>query len=335
MLDVYATFAEEYMAMPVHKGKKTEAERFPGAVDTYSIEAMMQDRKALQAGTSHFLGQNFAKASGIRFQTKNETEEHAWTTSWGVSTRLVGALVMTHADDDGLIIPPRLAPAHAVILPVLRGDDTKGKVMDYIASLVAELKAVTSHGRRIEVEVDNRDLRGGEKNWEWIKRGVPLRIEVGPRDVESGNLVVSRRDRGPKDKTVMSRVELVSGIASILEDMHQTLYGRASAHAKQHTRRIATRAEFEDFFTPKSTRAASSAGAEERPELHGGFAICHFSGDAAVEAELRDKLKVTVRNIPIDLRAEQYEGTGCESEEGTCIFTGKPARLRAIFAKAY
>jgi prolyl-tRNA synthetase len=218
---------------------------------------------------------------------------------------------------------------------VLRGDDTKAKVMEYIASLVAELKAVTSYGRRIEVEVDIRDLRGGEKNWEWIKRGVPLRIEVGPRDVESGNLVVSRRDRGPKDKTVMPRVELVASIASILEDMHQTLFARASAYAKQHTRRIATRAEFDDFFTPKGMRAASSAGGEERPDLHGGFAICHFSGDAGVEAELRDKLKVTVRNVPIGLRAEEYEGSGCEAEEGTCVFTGKPAKLRAIFAKAY
>src|SRR4051794_15256151 len=186
MLGVYATFAEQFIAMPVLRGPKTASERFPGAVDTYCIEAMMQDRKALQAGTSHFLGQNFSRASGIEFQTKDEKREFAWTTSWGASTRLVGGLIMTHADDDGMVIPPRLAPAHAVILPVYRGDDTRAKVDEYIASLVKELAEQRYGDRPLEIEVDRRDLRGGDKMWEWVKKGVPLRIEIGPRDVEGG-----------------------------------------------------------------------------------------------------------------------------------------------------
>ncbi|MBK6516956.1 MAG: proline--tRNA ligase [Polyangiaceae bacterium] len=327
MLDVYSTFAREHMAMPVFKGRKTDAERFPGAVDTYSIEAMMQDRKALQAGTSHFLGQNFAKASGIRFQSKQETEEYAWTTSWGVSTRLVGGLVMTHADDDGMVIPPRLAPAHVVILPVLRGDDTKAKVMEFVHGLAAELRSVTYHGRRIEVEVDNRDLRGGEKSWEWIKRGIPLRVEVGPRDVEAGSAMLSRRDRGTRDKASISRVDLVGTITSILDEMQAGLYARALAHRTEHTRWVGSRAELEDFFTPKSVRMV---GGDERPEMHGGFALCPFAGDASVETELREKLKVTVRNIPEDL-----PDGGPDRSNMRCIFTGAPADKVALFAKSY
>ncbi len=320
MLKVYVDFAQNYMAMPVHYGAKTASERFPGAVDTYSIEAMMQDRKALQAGTSHFLGQNFAKASGIRFQSKNETEELAWTTSWGVSTRLVGAMVMTHADDDGIIIPPKLAPAHAVILPVLRGDETKAAVMDYVAALVKELKEVRFHDRRITVEVDTRDIRGGEKNWDWIKKGVPLRIEVGPRDVESGNVVVSRRDKGTRDKTPMAKSALIADIVKILDEMQDGLFERALAFRKEHSRFIDSRADFEAFFTPTSKNA-------ERPEIHGGFAFCHFNLDEKVEAELREKLKVTIRNVPDDVPAAL--------EPGTCIFTGQPSARRVLFSKAY
>jgi prolyl-tRNA synthetase len=324
MLEVYATFATDFMAMPVHKGPKTASERFPGAVDTYSIEAMMQDRRALQAGTSHFLGQNFAKASGIRFQTKHETEELAWTTSWGVSTRLVGGLVMTHADDDGMVIPPRLAPAHAVILPVLRGDETRALVMGFIEALVRDLEELRFCGRPLEIEVDARDLRGGEKNWDWIKKGVPLRIEVGPRDVESGSVVVSRRDKGPKDKTVLKREELVGTIVATLGDMQRGLYERALAFRKDNTRFIDSRAEFEAFFTPTDVRVV---GGDEKVGIHGGFAFAHFSGDAAVEAELRERLKVTVRNLAEDVPEAL--------EPGTCIFSGKPSARRALFAKAY
>ncbi|MFO0555520.1 MAG: proline--tRNA ligase [Polyangiaceae bacterium] len=321
MLEVYATFAQDFMAMPVHRGAKTESERFPGAVDTYSIEAMMQDRKALQAGTSHFLGQNFARASGIQFQTKEETEEFAWTTSWGVSTRLVGGLVMTHSDDDGMVIPPRVAPAHAVILPVFRGDDTKGRVLEAIDKLAAELRAQRYHGRPLEIEIDKRDIRGGEKNWDWIKKGIPLRIEVGPRDVDAGTAVVSRRDRGPKDKTSLPMSELVGTVIATLDDMQKGLFDRAVAFRKEHTRRIDSRADFDAFFTPKRS------GDDDRAEIHGGFALSHFVPDAKVEAELKEKLKVTVRNLPDDIDDAR--------EPGTCIFTGRPASRRALFAKSY
>jgi prolyl-tRNA synthetase len=323
MLDVYATFAEEQMAVPVIRGKKTDSERFPGAVDTYCIEAMMGDRKALQAGTSHFLGQNFARASGIVFQTKDEKREHAWTTSWGVSTRLVGAIIMTHSDDDGLVLPPRLAPAHAVILPVYRGDETRAKVDEYIASLVEELSAQRFGGREVEVEVDRRDVRGGDKMWEWVKKGVPLRIEVGPRDVDAGVVMVARRDRAPKDKASMARGELVAGIAGILEDMQKGLLTRARAARDAAVRAIDTRAELTAFFTPKNER-----------EIHGGFALSHWCGDAKCEADVKETLKVTIRCIPLG----GMEGAPWEAkvhEDGPCIVCGKPGKGRVVFAKSY
>ncbi len=324
MLDVYVRFAEEFMAMPVHKGAKTASERFPGAIDTYSIEAMMQDRKALQAGTSHFLGQNFAKASGIKFHSKEEKEEYAWTTSWGVSTRLVGGLVMTHADDDGMVIPPRLAPSHAVILPIFRGDETREPVMRFVTELQRELKSIRYHDRPLEVEIDARDIRGGEKSWDWVKKGIPLRIEVGPRDVESATVMVARRDQAPRDKASMPRTELAARIVAILDEMQAGMLGRAQAFRKENTRNIETRAELDDFFTPKSVKVV---GGDERPEIHGGFALAHFSGDAEIETELREKLKVTVRNIPEDIPEALTPGT--------CIFTGKPSPRRVLFAKSY
>ncbi|MEO8497665.1 MAG: proline--tRNA ligase, partial [Planctomycetota bacterium] len=198
MLDVYADFAENYMAMPVIKGEKTEGERFPGAVQTFAIEAMMQDRKALQAGTSHFLGQNFSKVQEIKFQDQNGKEEYCWTTSWGVSTRLVGGLIMTHSDDDGLIIPPRLAPKHVVILPIYRNDEERSQVIPYCESLKRELEAQSFSDGKVEVMLDDRDLRGGDKAWQHIKKGVPLRAEVGPKDIAKNGVFLSRRDTGEK-----------------------------------------------------------------------------------------------------------------------------------------
>jgi prolyl-tRNA synthetase len=323
MLGVYRTFAEDFMAMPVLAGPKTASERFPGAVDTYCIEAMMQDKKALQAGTSHFLGQNFSRASGIEFQTKEETREHAWTTSWGVSTRLVGGLIMTHADDDGLILPPRLAPAHAVILPVFRGDDTKAKVLDYIDALAKELRDQRLFGRPLEIEVDKRDLRGGDKQWEWVKKGVPLRIEVGPRDVDAGAAMVARRDRSPKDKASMSRAELVGGIVKILEEVQAGLFQRALAFRNDNARAIDDRKAFDAYFTPKSEK-----------EIHGGFALSHWCGDAACETQIKDALKVTIRCIP-QVGHEGAPWEGAIREKGTCIVCGKPSEQRVVFAKAY
>ncbi len=218
ILDLYATFAQDYMAMPVIRGEKTAAERFPGAVDTYAIEAMMQDRKALQAGTSHFLGQNFSKAQEIKFLSSEGREEFCWTTSWGVSTRLVGGLVMTHGDDDGIIVPPRLAPSHVVILPIFRNDEEKSTVMDFCRRLEADLKSQLYDGRPVRVLIDARDLRGGDKVWQHIKRGVPIRLEIGPRDVAGDAVFMARRDK-PGEKAGVPRGQFVSTIGQTLTEM--------------------------------------------------------------------------------------------------------------------
>jgi prolyl-tRNA synthetase len=314
MLDVYAEFAEEWMAMPVLKGEKTAGERFPGAVSTYSIEAMMQDRKALQAGTSHFLGQNFAKAQEIKFQDEAGELAYAWTTSWGVSTRLVGGLVMTHGDDDGLMIPPRLAPAHVVILPIYRSDQEQAQVLKYCEAVQHQLAAQSFAGAPVRVRLDNRDIRGGEKKWQWVKRGVPLLVEIGPRDVEKNGVFVARRDVGGKGQPG-SRDEFVAGIGRTLEEIQQALFDRAAKLRDEHTRRIDDFAEFAAYFTPKNT---------EQPEIHGGLACCHFTEGPEMDEKLKD-LKVTIRCVPLD----------AEEEAGKCIFTGKPSLRRAVFAKAY
>jgi prolyl-tRNA synthetase len=316
MLDVYATFAESFIAMPVLKGPKTQSERFPGAVDTYSIEAMMQDRKALQAGTSHFLGQNFAKASGIQFATKEETKEYAFTTSWGVSTRLVGGLIMTHADDDGLVLPPRLAPAQVVIIPVFRDDAGRAVVMEFIDALARELRDLRYHDRRLDVEVDTRDMRGGDKQWDWVKKGVPLRLEIGPRDVESGCVMLARRDKAPKDKTSIPRGELTGKVVALLDEIQAGLFARAKAYRKANTQPIDTRADFDAYFTPRNA---------DKPEIHGGFALSHWCGNAACEAQIKDALKVTIRCLPED----------APKESGECIVCGQGSERRAVFAKSY
>ena len=315
MLNVYADFAENFMAMPVIKGEKTDGERFPGALHTFSIEAMMQDRKALQAGTSHFLGQNFSKAQEIKFQDQNGQEVYAWTTSWGVSTRLIGGMIMTHADDDGMVIPPRLAPVHVIILPIYRNDEERATVLEYCESLKAELEAQSYAGAPVRVKMDDRDLRGGEKAWQHIKRGVPIRLEIGPRDVGSGAVFCGRRDQGPKEKKAMNRPEFVSSVSQILTEMQQGLFDRALALREENTRKIDTLEEFEAFFTPKN---------EKNPEIHGGLAYCHFVESEVMQAKLKE-LKVTVRCVPV-------EG---EDEPGKCIFTGADSNRRAVFAKAY
>ena len=316
MLDVYADFAENWMGIPVIKGEKTEAERFPGALNTYSIEGMMQDRKALQSGTSHFLGQNFAKAFEIKFLGTSGQEEYAWTTSWGVSTRLIGALIMAHSDDDGLVLPPKLAPVHVVILPVIHKDEVRGQVMGYCEKLAAELRAVPYHNGHIAVELDTREGRGGEKVWYWIKKGVPLRLEIGPRDIASDSVFLGRRDRSPKDRQSMPRAELLANVGAILDEIQLGLVERARTLRAEHTRRIDSKDELYDCFTPKN---------REKPEIHGGFAECHFSADPAVEDQVNKDLGVTVRGIPLDP----------EPEDGRCIISGKPSKQRVVFAKAY
>src|SRR5437868_9791111 len=209
MLGVYETFARDHCAIPAFAGEKSESEKFPGAVQTMTIEVMVQDRKAIQAGTSHFLGQNFARASGIQFQNREGKQEFGWTTSWGMTTRMVGTVVMAHADDDGVVLPPRIAPTQIVILPITPKEETRGQVLEACDKLAAQLRANKYANLPLEVEVDRRDLGGGVKNWEWIKKGVPLRVEIGPRDIASGNAMVSRRDQPVKAKELMSIQELV------------------------------------------------------------------------------------------------------------------------------
>lgn len=318
MLNVYEDFAQNYMSMPVIKGIKTPEERFPGAVETYCIEAMMQDRKALQAGTSHFLGQNFAKASGIKFLDQNGQETFAWTTSWGVSTRLIGGIVMTHGDDDGMVIPPRLAPKHVVIMPIYRNDEERTVVLEYCNRLSSELKAqpYAAHpDGRVLVELDDRDVRGGEKAWQHIKRGVPIRVEIGPRDVASNSVFMGRRDLSPKDKKGIPRDEFVQSVSTILEDIQKNLFQRAQAFRSQYIRKVDSLDDFVAYFTPKN---------QEKPEIHGGFALAHCEPDKSVLEKLKD-LKVTARCIPLER----------DDEAGTCLFTGKKTKGRIIFAKAY
>lgn len=315
MLDVYADFAENFMAMPVLTGEKTEAERFPGADATFAIEAMMQDRKALQAGTSHFLGQNFAKSSNIKYLSAEGKEEFAWTTSWGVSTRLVGGLIMTHSDDDGLVLPPRIAPSHVVIIPVTPKEETRQQVIDYCLELKQHLQDQNYMDGPVRVEFDDRAMRGGEKAWGWIKKGIPLRVEVGPRDMEAGSVFVGRRDRGPKDKQSIPLQQFVRGIASLLDEMQAGLLAKAKAFQKEHTREVTTETDFVEFFTPKNIDA---------PEIHGGFASMGFCCDSELEDKIAKEYKVTVRCIP----------NATVDEVVPCVFTGKPGK-RVIFAKSY
>ena len=316
MLDVYAEFAEDYMAMPVIKGEKTAGERFPGAVNTYAIEAMMQDRKALQAGTSHFLGQNFSKASNIHFQSEKGTEEFAWTTSWGASTRLVGGLIMTHSDDDGLVLPPRVAPKHVVVSPIWRNDDEKSAVLEYCTELVRAINDQPFDKGTVLAELDARDIRGGEKKWFHVKRGTPIRLEVGPRDMQADSVFMSRRDlpTGDKPQTV-PRQQFLADVGKTLREMQSNLFERAKKFREANTFKIDSLDDFKAFFMPKNA---------EDPEIHGGFALSHWCDDPAADAILKD-LKVTPRCIPLD----------AADEPGKCIFTGKPSNRRVVFAKAY
>jgi prolyl-tRNA synthetase len=316
MLGVYETFAKEWLAVPVYTGEKSPGERFPGAVQTLTIEAMVQDRKAIQAGTSHFLGQNFAKASNIVFQSRQGAQEHAWTTSWGVSTRLIGTVIMAHADDDGMIVPPRIAPSHAVILPITPKPETKEAVLAAARELKGRLQALTFGGRAIEVELDTRDLNGGVKNWDWIKKGIPVRIEIGPRDLENGTAAVSRRVRGPKEKAIVPIAELPERLPAMLGEIQDELYARALSSRDANTHRIDDWNGFVTFFTPKNP---------ERPEIHGGFAFSLWCGKGACEERVRAELKVTIRCIPFE----------SPEESGTCVVCGQPGGRRVYFAKSY
>jgi prolyl-tRNA synthetase len=238
-----------------------------------------------------------------------------------VSTRLIGGLIMTHADDDGLILPPKLAPAHLVLLPVIHKAESAREVLEYCEKLAKELRAKTYHGRNIEVEIDARDIRGGDKMWQWVKKGIPLRAEVGPRDIANDSIFLARRDKSPKDKQSIKREEFIATIEQMLDDMQRGMFERAKAMRQLHTREITSKEEFTAFFTPKKS------GDEDQVEIHGGFALAHFCGDEAVEAQVKKDLGVTIRCVPMN---EDIAGG-----EGVCIFTGKKSPQRVVFAKAY
>ncbi|MEE2742843.1 MAG: proline--tRNA ligase [Bdellovibrionota bacterium] len=312
MLGVYKEFAENELALPVIAGEKSEGERFPGASNTFTIEAMMQDGKALQAGTSHYLGQNFAKSSNIQFSNKSGDMEYAYTTSWGVSTRLIGGMIMVHGDDDGMRVPPRVAPKHLVLLPITPGknQDKDDQVLAQVQKLAGELKSCSFGGQPIRVHIDKRDKGGGEKNWEWIKKGIPLRVELGPRDLDSGTVMVARRDKGHRDKLKMSFDELKEKISTLLGEIQENYFVQAKEFRDQNMESgLKTREEFESYFNKKGRV---------------GFVRAKWCGDPETEEELK-KLKVSVRCLP-----EDQSGT-----IGACILTGKEAKTDAIFARSY
>ena len=318
MLEVYATFAERDLAMPVIKGPKPAGERFPGAVDTYSIEAMMQDGKALQAGTSHFLGQNFAKAQNIKFAGQSGAEEFCWTTSWGVSTRLIGAVIMTHSDDDGLVLPPRIAPTQVVLLPIARTDEERAAVLDACRAIERELAATSFAHEPVRSKIDARDIRGGDKVWQHVKQGVPVRVEIGPRDLAAGTVSVTRRDRGPKERESVPLGEFAKRVPALLEEIQQGLFERAKAFRAERSVTLSSQAELLDFFGQGDGEGKGKAA------RLAGFAHVHVADDPAVTA-LLDPLKVTVRCIPM-------EGA---DEPGTCVVTGQPVARRSVLARAY
>ena len=317
MLEVYRSFAEDYMAMPVLTGEKTAGERFPGALNTLCIEAMMQDRKALQAGTSHFLGQNFARSSDISFQSRTGTVEFAWTTSWGVSTRLIGGLLMTHADDNGMMMPPRLAPSHVAVLPIFRNDDERGAVLTYCDELATVLRKLSYHGRPVDVVLDKREMNAGEKGWDWIKKGIPLCVEVGPRDMADDAVFVGRRDRSRRDRYGQNRDEFVNGVTELLDEIQAGMLQRAVEFRAANTRFIDEWDDFVAFFTPQDSN---------RPEIHGGFAHSHWCDGSKCEERVNDELSVTIRCIPLGRE---------ESGAGRCVVCGEESAGRVVFAKAY
>lgn len=308
ILDLYARFVEEYMAMPVVKGEKTASERFPGAENTYCIEAIMQDKKALQAGTSHFLGQHFSRGFNIQYLSAEGKQEYCWTTSWGVSTRLIGGLIMSHSDDNGLVLPPRIAPAHVVILPVIHKEEDRANILAYCENLAKELKQIQYHDRQLGVEVDTRDLPGGEKGWSWYKKGIPIRIEVGNKEVSGNAVFMGRRDKDYKDRKAIPRQEFMTTITAELDDLQATLLSRAQAFKKQNTVVITNLNDFYEFF-----------------KGDGGFAVAHWNGDAAIEEKMKRELSVTIRCMPLELKGQS----------GKCIFTGEDSAQPVIFAKAY
>ena len=302
MQGVYADFAENFMAMPVVKGIKTESERFAGALDTYTIEALMQDGKALQAGTSHFLGQNFAEAFDVKFTNKEGKQEHVWATSWGVSTRLIGGLIMTHSDDLGLVLPPKLAPIQVVIVPIYKSQEQLDALSEKAVQLVKALK-----NKGVSVKFDNRTThKPGWKFAEYEMKGVPLRIALGPRDLENGTLELARRDT--LEKEVVAQEAIEARVLELLEEIQEQLFQKAKTYRDDHITKV------DDFKT-----------FQEVLDRKGGFVLAHWDGTGETEDQIKEQTKATIRCIAID----------APKEEGKCVFSGKPSQKRVLFAKAY
>ncbi len=302
MINVYADFAENFMAVPVIKGLKSENERFAGANDTYSIEALMQDGKALQAGTSHFLGQNFAKAFDVKFANKEGREEYVWATSWGVSTRLMGALIMAHSDDNGLVLPPKLAPFQVVIVPIYKKMEQLAAISEKVDEIIARLKA-----KGISVKYDDSDnKKPGWKFAEYELKGVPVRLAIGPRDLENGTVEVARRDT--LEKNVVEIEDVDGYIENLLNDIQQNIYQKALNFRAQSTTKVDTYDEFKEVLKNK-----------------GGFVLAHWDGTPETEEKIKAETKATIRCLPLEF----------EEEEGTCIYSGKPSKRRVLFALAY
>ncbi len=302
MLNVYADFAEKFMAMPVIKGVKSEGERFPGALDTYCIEALMQDGKALQAGTSHFLGQNFAKAFDVKFANKEGKLDYVWGTSWGVSTRLMGALIMAHSDDEGLVLPPKLAPIHVVIVPIFRTEEELTRITIEVDTL-----AETLRGKGCTVKFDNRDTqKPGFKFAEWELKGVPVRLAIGPRDLENGTVEVARRDT--KEKQLMKLSDVAAEVPKLLDQIQENIYQRALNFRTEMISKVDTYEEFKRILDVKT-----------------GFILAHWDGTPETEAAIKEETKATIRCIPLD----------AVDEPGMCVYSGKPSSKRVLFARAY
>lgn len=302
MLEVYAQFAEEWMAVPVIKGVKTPNERFAGAEDTYCIEAMMQDGKALQAGTSHFLGQNFANAFDVKFQDKEGKLDYVWGTSWGVSTRLMGALIMAHSDDAGLVLPPKLAPIQVVIVPIYRNDEQLAQISEKVAEITKDLKK-----RGISVKYDSSDnAKPGFKFAEYELKGVPVRLAMGGRDLENGTVEVARRDT--KTKETVSLDGIAEYVQNLLEDIQESIYKKALQFREENTYKVDSFEEFNNILDTK-----------------GGFILAHWDGTSETEEKIKEETKATIRCIPLNQ----------EAEEGVCIYSGKPSKGRVVFARAY
>ena len=302
MMNVYADFVENHMAVPVIKGLKTESERFAGALETYCIEALMQDGKALQAGTSHFLGQNFAKAFDVKFANKEGKQEYVWATSWGVSTRLMGALIMTHSDDNGLVLPPKLAPDQVVIVPIYRNDEQFDAVSDLANNLMKDLRA-----KGVRVKFDKRDThKPGWKFNEYELKGVPLRIAIGPKDLEKGTVEMARRDTLTKE--IVETTAVVARVEGLLEEIQDNLFTKAINYRTAHTTQVSSYDEFKKVLNEK-----------------GGFISAHWDGTSATEEKIKKETKATIRCIPLDT----------DNEGGTCIVTGNISARKVLFAKAY